>query len=129
MHEIDRPSDASDVAEQIAKELTARGHDYALGGAMALSYWAQPRGTVDVDLTLFLPADRPAELVWVLGEIGCQLRAAEAIALIQEHSFCTAQYAGFRVDIFVPNIPFYEAAKVRRRQVPIGRQQAMIWDA
>jgi hypothetical protein len=24
---------------------------------------------------------------------------------------------------------FYEAAKARRRQVPIGRQQAYIWDA
>jgi hypothetical protein len=130
MHdEMNRPADASDVAEQLAKALATRGHDYALGGAIALSYWAQPRGTMDVDLTLFLPAEKPSELAWVLGDIGCELRAAEAIASIREHSFCTAEYAGFRVDVFVPNIPFYEAAKARRRLVPIGQQQAMIWDA
>jgi hypothetical protein len=130
MHdEANPPADASDVAEQLVKELNERGYEYALGGAIALSYWAEPRGTMDVDLTLYLPMDKPSEIVWVLGEIGCDVRASAAIASIQEHSFCKVEYGGFRVDVFLPNIPFYEAAKARRQQLPIGKQRAMIWDA
>jgi hypothetical protein len=130
MHEeINRPADANDVAEQLAKELNKRGDEYALGGAIALGYWAEARGTMDVDLTLFLPAEKPSEVVWVLGEIGCDFVASEAIASIREHSFCKAEYRGFHVDVFVPNIPFYEAAKARRRNVPIGKERTQIWDA
>jgi hypothetical protein len=130
MHEeTNRPADANDVAEQLVKELNKRGEEYALGGAVALAYWAEPRGTMDVDLTLFLSAEKPSEVVWILGEIGCDCVASEAIASLREHSFCRAAYLGFDVDVFVPNIPFYDAAKLRRRQVPLGAERATIWDA
>ena len=52
------PLDAAAVARALAAALDARGQEYALGGAIALGYWAAPRGTVDVDLTLFLPSDK-----------------------------------------------------------------------
>jgi hypothetical protein len=52
--------DVADVARRLAAALDARQQEYAFGGAIALGYWAQPRGTVDVDLTLFLPPDKPS---------------------------------------------------------------------
>jgi hypothetical protein len=44
--------EVAEAAQQLAAALTERGCEYALGGALALGYWAEPRGTLDVDLTL-----------------------------------------------------------------------------
>lgn len=49
------PTDAAAVAGELAERLTSRHQEYALGGAIALGYWGVPRGTVDVDLTLYVP--------------------------------------------------------------------------
>ena len=100
-----------------------------MGGAIALGYWSGPRGTVDVDLTLYLPADRPGDCVWLLEEIGCELSAAEAVQSLREHGFCRATCAGTRVDIFLPTTPFYEAARARRKRVPLAGRSVPIWDA
>jgi hypothetical protein len=126
---VEQPLDSSEVAERLAAELNHRGSEYALGGAIALAYWAQPRGTLDVDLTLFLSPQKPAEVVWLLGEIGCNVVASDAIASIREHGFCRAEYHSVRVDVFLPIIPFYEHAKARRRAVHLGAQQLFVWDA
>jgi hypothetical protein len=125
----DHTSDPGAVAAQLAKRLAERRTEYALGGAIALGYWGQPRGTMDVDLTLFLPQNRPSEVVWELQEIGCDVQATRAIASLQEHGFCTATFASCRVDIFIPTIPFYDLAKARRQSVQLGDQQVIVWDA
>ena len=52
---------ASDVARDLAMALEARGQEYALGGAIALGFWGEPRGTLDVDVTLFLAPDKPSD--------------------------------------------------------------------
>ncbi len=121
--------DAAAVARQLAVALDARRQPYALGGAIALGYWAAPRGTVDVDLTLFLEPDKPSACVWLLQDLGCQLTAAEATDSIREHGFCRVKYSGVRVDVFLPTIPFYAAARDRRRTVTLGEQPIQIWDA
>ena len=123
------PADASEVAERLAAQLNIRGCEYALGGAIALNYWANPRGTMDVDLTLFLPPEQPAEVIWQLGEIGCEVNATDAAASLREHGFCQCQYGSIRVDVFVPKIPFYESARQRRRNVLLGNERVMVWDA
>lgn len=84
---------------------------------------------MDVDLTLFVSPAKPAEVVRLLGEIGCDVAASDAVASLQEHGFCKAEYASLRVDVFVPMIPFYVRAKARRRQVHLGQEKVMIWDA
>ena len=69
------------VASRLAEQLESRGQEYAFGGAIALGYWGVPRGTVDVDLTIYLPPERPTECVWLLQDIGCEVSAAEAAAV------------------------------------------------
>ena len=129
MPQPDAPQDVVDVARQLAAALVSRGQEYALGGAIALAYWAAPRGTLDVDLTLFLPPARPGECIWLLQEIGCDVPVAEANHMIAEHGFCRANYRGFRIDVFLPIVPFYELARRRRRCVDLEGQPVMIWDA
>ena len=119
--------DAAAAAEALGAALEAGGHDYAFGGAIALGYWGEPRGTVDVDLTLFVPADQPPLCIQLLETIGCEVATPEAVASLREHGFCRARYRGVRVDIFVPIVPFYEAARARRARVRIGEQSIMVW--
>jgi hypothetical protein len=121
--------DAAAAAKHLAAALDARRQDYALGGAIALGYWAAPRGTVDVDLTVFLAPERPTACVSLLQDIGCKLAVAQAMDSLREHGFCRVEYRGVRVDVFLPTIAFYAAARDRRRIVKLGEQPIQVWDA
>jgi len=126
---LEPATNAAEVARQLAERLEAKGLDYALGGAIALGYWGSPRGTIDVDVTVYLPADRPTECAWLLGELGCDLSPKDAADSLREHGFCRVSLAGMRVDVFLPIVPFYEAARARRRRVELADQPIMVWDA
>jgi hypothetical protein len=117
------------VAQQLAVSLSEAGQEYALGGAIALGYWAAPRGTLDVDVTLFVPVDQPSACVRLLQSIGCTLSSTQAIQSLSEHGFCQVEFVGHRVDIFLPISEFYEAARQRRKQVELGEKQVYVWDA
>lgn len=120
---------AGDVARELAAALEARGQEYALGGAIALGFWGEPRGTLDVDVTLFLAPDKPSECLWLLQDIACELIFTESLASLREHGFCRVKYHGLRLDVFLPIVDFYTAAQARRQRVRLAGQSAMIWDA
>jgi hypothetical protein len=127
--EPNAPINAAIVARQLAEQLESRGQEYALGGAIALGYWGAPRGTVDVDLTVFLPPERPAECLWLLQDIGCEFLSAAAAESLREHGFCSVKFAGMRLDVFLPIVPFYEAARTRRKRLELAGQPVVVWDA
>jgi len=128
-NEAERPVDPGTVAKRLARALDERKTEYALGGAIALGFWAQPRGTMDVDLNLFMAKDKHSEVIWELQDIGCDVSATKAVASLREHGFCRATFASWRVDVFIPTIPFYEQAKARRKRVYLGDQQVTVLDA
>ena len=80
------PTNAAEVAKRLAELLDSRQQEYAMGGAIALGYWGVLRGTVDVDVTIYLPPDRPSECVWLLQEIGCEVSSASATASLREQA-------------------------------------------
>jgi len=123
------PPNAAIVARQLAAQLESRGQEYALGGAIALGYWGLPRGTVDVDLTIYLPPEQPSQCIRLLQDIGCKFSLAEAAESLREHGFCRATFAAVRLDVFLPIVPFYQAARGRRRRVQLADQPVMVWDA
>lgn len=120
---------AGDAAKRLAARLNDLGLPYALGGAIALGYWGQPRGTLDVDLTLFVDAAKPSEAIWSLQQIGCEFQTSLALASFQQHGFAQVAIDGVRVDVFLPTIEFYSAAKQRIQSVLLGDQPIRIWDA
>jgi len=128
MAENARLLSTSDVAAALGPLLESRRLDYAFGGALALGYWAEPRGTMDVDVTLFLPTDLPDACMQTLQELGCEVPEGTA-KLLHEHGFCRVTWSGIRLDVFLPTIPFYEQARHRRRRVPLKQTTIMIWDA
>ncbi len=123
------PLDAFEAAERIAALFEAEGYDYAIGGALALGYWATPRGTIDVDLTLYVSPNQPSECIRLLQRIGCDFSASRAQSTITEHGFCQVRFHGCRVDVFLPMLDFYEVAKARRRKMPLRTRSAWIWEA
>jgi hypothetical protein len=129
MADNERTLSPTDVAAKLGPELEARGLDYAFGGALAFGYWAEPRGTMDVDVTLFLPVQPPAECIQVLQQLGCEVHEADTAKLLEEHGFCRVKYEAVRLDVFLPTIPFYAIAKERRRRVPLKQVSILIWDA
>ena len=92
------------------------GCDYAIGGAIALGFWGRPRSTLDVDVTLFLSANRADECARILKKIGCNFSDTDAIRGLSEHGYCQVEFGGGRIDVFLPLIPFYEEARKRRRR-------------
>ncbi len=43
---------------------------HAFGGALALAYYAEPRATIDIDLNVFVPAERFADVLTPLAGLG-----------------------------------------------------------
>ena len=57
MSEARPPLNAASVAKQLAERLQSRGQEYALGGAIALGYWGDPRLSAWDDLVREIPAE------------------------------------------------------------------------
>ncbi len=127
--ETEQPRDPASVAVRLASALDERGTEYAIGGAIALGFWGRPRGTIDVDLNLFLPKDKPSEIIWELQEIGCDVSATSASQSLREHGFCSVQFASWPVDVFASSSSFYDKAKSRRRRLYLGNDQVSVLDA
>lgn len=123
------PIESAEAARRLAQLLEARGVEYGLGGALALGYWGAPRGTLDVDITLFVPPAAHQECVRLLMELGCQIDVAAATASLAEHGFCRTHWGGVPLDVFLPTLPLYTEARLRRRRVPLGDTAVSVWDA
>jgi hypothetical protein len=113
----------------LAERLTAAGCDYAFGGAIALGYCSEPRGTVDVDVSLYLPVEDVTPTVNVLRQVGGKFEEEQVRRSLAEHGFCRIEFLGRRLDVFLPIAAIYEAARPRRKCVAMGGGEAYIWDA
>ncbi|MBI3766934.1 MAG: hypothetical protein HY271_00395 [Deltaproteobacteria bacterium] len=111
---------AAEVARDLADALERAGIPYAIGGAIALGFYAVPRATVDVDINVFVSPTR---------EMRRALDALQAGGFVLEGTVESTErqardegqfrgtIAGLRVDVFVPAIPFYAELEARRREV------------
>jgi len=111
---------AAEVARDLADALDRGGISYAIGGAIALGFYAVPRATVDVDVNVF--ASPGPDLDRVLGSLrdsGFEAESTpDAVARqASEEGQFRGALAGLRVDIFVPTIPFYAELEAHKREV------------
>ena len=113
---------ACSVARRLADVLEAHDIPYAIGGALALGYYVEPRGTVDVDINIFVtPPDAIDALLHTLGEAGFQVERPDTVlrTATQDGQF-RGRIDGVRVDVFVPAIDYYASLQQRRRRVALG---------
>lgn len=122
------PQQASGIAEQpslpekvivIDEALTGAKVPHALGGALALAYYADPRATIDIDVNVFVPTKRWQEVVDALTEIGVSADRLDSSSLERDGQ-CRLWWGDNAVDLFFAYDPFHKAMSKETRRVAFG---------
>lgn len=99
------------------RALTRRRIPHAFGGAIALAYWTlEPRGTRDIDVNVFVPAERAERVLRALPDgVDQPEGTAEAIA---RDGQIRLWWDDTPLDLFFDYVPVHEEAARNRRTVP-----------
>jgi hypothetical protein len=92
---------------------------HALGGALALAYYADPRATIDIDINVFVPTERWGEVVCALTEMGVSANRLDPAALERDGQ-CRLWWGDNAVDLFFAYDPIHEEMRGQSRRVPFG---------
>jgi hypothetical protein len=90
---------------------------HALGGALALAYYAEPRATIDIDINVFVSVDQGKRVVDALSELGIDPTTAD-IAALERDGQCRLWWGDNAVDLFFAYDPFHEEMRKQIRRVP-----------
>lgn len=112
---------AAEVARTIADAIDPH-FPYAIGGAVALGFYAPPWATIDVDVNVFLNVEEKIpQLLDVLE--GIDFVADESREEVEGRARDEGQFRGvirgLRIDVFVPSVPYYEEIESRRRNAQL----------
>jgi hypothetical protein len=105
---------------ELSRALDAAGIPHAFGGAIALAYYGTPRATVDIDLNVFLPADRAPGVLEVLATIGVASPSEAQLREIASRGQTRLRWDGTPLDLFFSYDALHESATKRRRHVSFG---------
>jgi len=92
---------------------------HALGGALALAYYATPRATIDIDLNVFVSAGRWREVIDALGPLGIATGDLDADALKRDGQ-CRLWWGDNAVDLFLAYDPIHDEMRKQARRVPFS---------
>lgn len=109
------------LADKVVATTTAlRRVPHAFGGALALAYYAEPRATIDIDLNLFVGADRFADVAGPLRRLGVDIADPAIDEVVQRDGQVRVFWDETPLDLFFQYDPFHEAAAARRTSVPFA---------
>jgi hypothetical protein len=103
----------------IHEALTDAKVPHALGGALALAYYADPRVTIDIDINVFVPTDSWQKVVDALTEIGVNADRLDGSALERDGQ-CRLWWGDNAVDLFFAYDPIHDEMRRQARRVPFG---------
>jgi hypothetical protein len=103
----------------IHESLTRAKIPYALGGALALAYYADPRATIDIDVNIFLPVERSPGVIEELGALGVETEGLDPKA-VERDGQCRLWWGDNAVDLFFAYDPIHDEMKRQARRVPFG---------
>jgi hypothetical protein len=92
---------------------------HALGGALALAYYAEPRATIDVDVNVFVPVGRWKEVVDALISLGVDASGLDPASLERDGQ-CRLWWGDNPVDVFFANAEIHEEMPKAVRRVPFA---------
>lgn len=92
---------------------------HAFGGAIALAYYAEPRGTVDIDLNVFVPELEAARAVAPLEAAGVTVRDGD-LRRAQRDGQARLFWDTTPVDLFLSYDAFHDSAERAARLVPFA---------
>lgn len=93
---------------------------HAFGGALALAYYAEPRATIDIDVNVFVPAARFADVERPLAGLGVAVSDPAIAEVVQRDGQVRVFWDETPIDLFFAYDPFHDAAAARRHDVPFA---------
>ena len=118
---IEPPTDGISLPEKVVAidaALTAARIPHAIGGAIALIYYTEPRATADVDVNIFVGTGRWPEVKEALRETRVDIEVDErALARDGQVRLWWGRNA---VDLFFSYDPFHDEMEEAVRRVPFG---------
>lgn len=91
---------------------------HAIGGALALAYYAEPRATIDVDINVFVPTDRWPEICEALAPLGIDVKVD--VDDLNRDGQVRIWWDRNPVDLFFSYDPFHDAMRQSARKVPFN---------
>jgi hypothetical protein len=95
---------------------------HALGGALALAYYAEPRATIDIDLNVFVSTDRWEEVVGALVPLGVRADGLDTAAL-RRYGQCRLWWGDNPVDLFFAYDPIHKEMRKEARRLPFADER------
>jgi hypothetical protein len=91
---------------------------HAIGGALALAYYAEPRTTIDVDVNVFVPTERWPDVRGALAPLGVNVDADESE--LKRDGQVRLWWDRNPVDLFFSYDPFHDEMRRSARKVPFA---------
>ena len=108
-------SGIADKVVELHRHLEDAGIAHAFGGALALAWCTErARGTIDIDLNLFVAAEA-AELVFAALPQGVG-RSADDVALLQRDGQVRLWWESTPIDLFLNTTEFHEQLSIRSQK-------------
>lgn len=92
---------------------------HAIGGALALAYYAEPRATIDVDVNVFVSVGRWQQVVDALVAVGVDASRLDP-ADLERDGQCRLWWGDNPVDVFFANAEIHEEMPGSVRRVPFS---------
>jgi hypothetical protein len=102
----------------IHQALDAAKVPHAIGGALALAYYAEPRATADVDINVFVTTDRWPDVRTALEALSIDV--AVDLPALERDGQVRLWWDRNAVDLFFSYDEFHEAMPGKTRKVPFG---------
>lgn len=118
-----RPEKSPSLPEkvtQIHHALDKAKIPHAIGGALALAYYAEPRATIDVDINVFVSTDRWPEICEALAPLGVDVEVE--VENLNRDGQVRLWWARNPVDLFFSYDPFHDAMQRNARKVPFNQE-------
>ncbi|MCG8592137.1 MAG: nucleotidyltransferase family protein [Proteobacteria bacterium] len=93
---------------------------HAFGGALALAYYATPRGTVDIDVNVFVPPSDVARVFALVAALGVDPGGEAERAQVAANGQVRLYWEHTPIDLFFAYDPLHDRCLTRRRRVGFG---------
>jgi hypothetical protein len=108
----------------IHRQLDLAKVPHAIGGALALAYYAEPRVTVDIDVNVFVATDRWPRVRDALASLGVDVTLD--LAVLERDGQVRLWWGRNAVDLFFSNDELHEEMRRGTRRVPFGEARLPI---
>jgi hypothetical protein len=103
----------------LTSDFERAGIPYAVGGAIALAYYAEPRATKDIDVNIFLPESEAERVLKIAISLGAQFDLDRMTMRVRHEGQVRLPWDPVpEIDLFFSTVPFHDSCQARSRRVP-----------